>query len=360
MPQLTHEIIVSSLRNPDFSLSCESDASYCFTAIDLTDQQLDDFSLLSEYTGISTFVLFGNDPQPEDIKTILSKRELTNLSLAHCKLQDKLAQLTPLSYPCSPMLTHLDLSHNSLTHIPNLSFCPHLTTLTLHANEITSMVGLGPMKHLRLLDLSSNPITTLEALPELPRLRSLLLAGGQLTALGEALRKTPQLTRLDLRGNPIQEGGLEGLDVEWVPYLTALGLSDTNISYQEVVALKLFRLLTELTLEGTPAVGPISARDVRLALSPDRLHTLESTYTLPEVPAPTRDPRSESVLQAAALATLPDAPEQDQGRWAVLCALPQLLLLDDQDIDPTDVARAWQWAQPHESLLSRCSVIKHE
>ncbi len=138
-------------------------------------------------------------------------------------------------------LRTLDLGHNRLEWVPDLSALTRLEILYLHDNALRALPALPPS--LTYLNVSENPLAGLPAfdLPallelrclelglttfpdvRLPRLRELHLRTNALTAVPDAVRGLRELRTLDLRANRltsvpdwiVELPRLEKLDLRW-------------------------------------------------------------------------------------------------------------------------------------------------
>jgi len=147
----------------------------------------------------------------------------------------------PEFYGALTRLRTLDLGHNRLRSVPDLSALTRLEILYLHENALTTLPALPPS--LTYLNISENPLKTislgeqprlielrmldlgLASFPAvaLPSLRELHLRRNRFTAVPEAVRGMRELRLLDLRANAltsVPEGiaelpRLEKLDLRW-------------------------------------------------------------------------------------------------------------------------------------------------
>ena len=147
----------------------------------------------------------------------------------------------PDFYGALPNLRTLDLGHNALRSVPDLSGLTRLEILYLHENALTELPGLPPS--LTYLNISENPLDTV-ALPDLgelielrmldlglstfpdvalPKLRELHLRRNRFTAIPEVVRGFKELRLIDLRANALTSvpdwiaelPRLEKLDLRW-------------------------------------------------------------------------------------------------------------------------------------------------
>jgi internalin A len=128
----------------------------------------------------------------------------------------------PDEIPNLTSLTLLDLSNNQLRNIPNLSSLTALRTLKLGDNAFTSIGSwLGELQSLTELDISVNSLTHLpDELPE--HLLSLNASNNRLSALPESIARLSELKVLKLNNNELPKlpagvatlGALEELCVQ--------------------------------------------------------------------------------------------------------------------------------------------------
>ncbi|MCP4600121.1 MAG: TIR domain-containing protein [Proteobacteria bacterium] len=112
------------------------------------------------------------------------------------ELPDSIANLTSLR--------SLDLWNNSLTDISALRNLKRLQSLDLGSNNLTDISALRNLTQLQKLDLSSNKLTDISILKELPGLQVVCLNHNQLSHIPDWLAEAPQLLKLYLFGNPLE------------------------------------------------------------------------------------------------------------------------------------------------------------
>ena len=103
-------------------------------------------------------------------------------------------------------LERLDLSHNIILRIENLSGCPHLDSINLGFNSIASVARLFEvLGNVRSLNLSNNRIQYTAGLEKLLALEHLDLSANLISSTDEVRRLgiLPCLQTLSLDGNPI-------------------------------------------------------------------------------------------------------------------------------------------------------------
>lgn len=150
-------------------------------------------------------------------------------------------QAVPDWYGTLTGLRTLDLGHNALRTLPDLSALTRLEILYIHDNALTAVPALPPS--LTYLNVSENPLPALPAfdLPNLielralelnltsvpdlrlPKLRELHLRTNALTEVPETVRSLHELRLLDLRANRLTSvpdwiaelPRLEKLDLRW-------------------------------------------------------------------------------------------------------------------------------------------------
>ena len=102
-------------------------------------------------------------------------------------------------------MTYLDLHGNSIRKIEGLKSCCKLRSLNLSSNELSKIEGLECLIELKDLNLSFNRISRIEGVDALHGLHTLELNNNKLSLLQDLnvlKRRTPELVKLNLRGNP--------------------------------------------------------------------------------------------------------------------------------------------------------------
>ncbi|KAJ3404246.1 hypothetical protein CcCBS67573_g00950 [Chytriomyces confervae] len=144
-----------------------------------------------------------------------------------------------LGYMCVPTLTHLDVSHNKLSNLGDLTGCAQLQDLNASQNVLTSLFTNNTaskilLPSLVLLDVRINRLTTLGSglLIYTPLLKELLASGNLLT---------------DVCGSGLLESGLKGLET--------LDVRDNSLPSVPEVVVEMDSL-KRLFLEGNPIRVP--------------------------------------------------------------------------------------------------------
>lgn len=124
---------------------------------------------------------------------------LRHLSLHHVSM---------LSFPRLPLqnLSHLDLSHNLLNDLPDLSHLSSLISLDLSHNVISSVRSAQTfLGNIATLNLSHNRIDCLVGLDRVPGLRRIDLRHNDISDPGEVgrLAVLPQVSEIWVAGNPL-------------------------------------------------------------------------------------------------------------------------------------------------------------
>lgn len=158
----------------------------------------------TDKTGKSTVETNGNGANSngmDDDHTSSRARfpNLRHLSLHHVSL---------LSFPRLPLqsLSHLDLSHNLLNDLPDLSQLSSLVSLDLSHNLISSVRSAqSSLGNIATLNLSHNRIECLVGLDRVPGLRRVDLRHNDISDPGEVgrLAVLPQVTEIWVAGNPL-------------------------------------------------------------------------------------------------------------------------------------------------------------
>ncbi|XP_078540734.1 leucine-rich repeat-containing protein 49 isoform X1 [Lissotriton helveticus] len=145
-------------------------------------------------------------------------------------------------------LIFLDLYDNQIEEICGLSGLRALRVLMLGKNRIKKITNLEKLEKLDVLDLHGNQITKIENVCHLGQLRVLNLARNFITVV-ENLNGLDSLAELNLRHNEITSVK----DVDALPSLEHLFLSFNNIScFQDILCLSDSTSLSDITLDGNP------------------------------------------------------------------------------------------------------------
>lgn len=101
-------------------------------------------------------------------------------------------------------ITEVNLSHNSLRMLPNLSALPNLRRLYLHHNALQVLPLLDHLVQLEVLDLHSNRLEALPDLSTLVHLQTLDCEKNVLRAIPDGIGLCTRLDHLNLRHNQIK------------------------------------------------------------------------------------------------------------------------------------------------------------
>jgi len=144
---------------------------------------------------------------PDSVSSIPPKylwSNLLHLQLSNCGLANLDESLH--FFPC---VQHLDLSHNTISHIIHLQDCIALRILDLSHNRIRVLSNLervlGSVTH---LSLAHNEIESLDGIDKIYSLEKLDAANNLINDFAEVrnLCRLPNLEGVRLRGNPVSEG----------------------------------------------------------------------------------------------------------------------------------------------------------
>ncbi|KAL0207269.1 hypothetical protein P9112_011897 [Eukaryota sp. TZLM1-RC] len=142
----------------------------------------------------------------------------------------------------------LDLYNNKLTEISNLEDVVNLKVLMLGRNQIKEIKGLEMLTKLDVLDLHSNLIEEISGLDCQKDLRVLNLAGNVIKVV-ENLENCQSLTELNLRRNKIATVS----SVDSIPSLCRLFLSSNSISsFNSIYSVFQCKSLVDLSLDANP------------------------------------------------------------------------------------------------------------
>nr|XP_023675477.1 leucine-rich repeat-containing protein 49-like isoform X3 [Paramormyrops kingsleyae] len=164
----------------------------------------------------------------------------------------------------------LNLQHNLISQIRNLSHLRCLVILDMYDNRVAEMSGISALSSLRVLLLGNNRIKKICSLDNLMNLDVLDLHGNQITLI-ENVSHLSELRVLNLAGNYISRvENLQGLDtltelnlrrncissvteLDRLPSLQRLFLSCNRIaSFDDLACLSRSSSLAELALDGNP------------------------------------------------------------------------------------------------------------
>jgi len=202
------------------------------STLDLSGNQISDISFIKELRNLSTLDLSGN--RISDISFIKELKNLTTLVLSSNQISDyssltELKNLTTLRLDNNTILdfsflddlknlTILGLRNNQISDISFLRELKNLTTLVLSGNQISDYSILTELKNLTMLDMSSNHISDISFLKELKNLATLYLRYNQISDIS-FLKELKNLTTLDLKNNKITNSPVEfvesKIEIKW-------------------------------------------------------------------------------------------------------------------------------------------------
>ncbi|GAX84639.1 hypothetical protein CEUSTIGMA_g12060.t1 [Chlamydomonas eustigma] len=215
--ELPEMIVAARLPSRNLSSVESADLEYfpALKVLDLGDNRIPDLATLSGLVGLRQLVLASNRlSRLGNMDLSFAFQQLQSLDLSYNKLGPKLVLGEGSPLASLPRLVELDLSGNSMSHLPDalgsfstllilklnenrlsggdmspLSNLPALRELSVSKNVITyvleEVAGPGRFPHLLFLDLTHNRISeeaSIGSLSSLPSLRMLLLADNPLSA----------------------------------------------------------------------------------------------------------------------------------------------------------------------------------
>ena len=180
-----------------------------------------------EIPTLSNFFPFPLDPKNaslevkhEAIKSISGLSFFSNLKVLVLSL-NKISKIQNL--PAT--LTHLDLSQNVISSIPDLQL-PYLEDLILDLNLITNISGLGYCTNLRSLSMNSNKLSKISGLEKCKLLEKALFYRNKLKDIQpDTFNSNVYLIHLDLGRNKLRS----------INFLSSLKLLKSLILYQNAI-----------------------------------------------------------------------------------------------------------------------------
>ncbi|KAL0227561.1 hypothetical protein RCL1_003705 [Eukaryota sp. TZLM3-RCL] len=194
----------------------------------------------------------------EVVPIIEGESGLRLLNLQH----NFITRITNLSFLRN--LIFLDLYNNKLNVISGLNEVPNLRVLMIGRNKIEKITGLDVVPKLDVLDLHSNLIEEISGLSELVHLRVLNLAGNRIKIV-DGLSTCLSLTELNLRRNSITT--IVSLPSSCA--LLRLFLSANRLSsFPDLTPIFKQNLLQELALDANPVAGMPNYKHLLLQFLP--------------------------------------------------------------------------------------------
>jgi leucine-rich repeat-containing protein 49 len=168
-------------------------------------------------------------------------------------------------------LVFLDLYDNQIQHIGGISELVSLRVLMLGKNRIVRISGLETLQRLDVLDLHGNQISDMSGLENLGHLRVLNLAGNCITVVS-GLSDLSALTELNLRRNRVTQV----LEVDQLPCLQRLFLSHNLIQeWKDVQCIGNSTSIAELSLDNNPFSTSEEPYRIFVLSQMQRLHHLD-------------------------------------------------------------------------------------
>lgn len=153
------------------------------TLLDLSGNEIEDFSALANFGSEVRFILLGN-PAAQGGPTnfvdlcILSREDATPAGQTIRAMIEATTQSTCAEAATALLSSNaLTLTGKSLSDLSPLTTLTHLTNLNLADNTITDVSALAVLTRVTTLDLSGNAITDVRPLAELEQITSLALSG---------------------------------------------------------------------------------------------------------------------------------------------------------------------------------------
>ncbi len=229
--------------------------------LDISDNQVKDFSPLRELKNISMLMISGNpstdyspvapyysklkekdfninvkfnDKKIEEAAAAAVKKKAGGLtlddllSIKELDLSDRgISDLSGIEFIAN--LTSLDLSENNLKNIEPLKNLADLQNLLLYCNDIENTAPLGYLGKLEKLDLDENYISDLAPMKNCTRLKQLTVMGNDITRI-DIIGSFTNLEILDLSENDIEVvNGVEKLASLKELYLNSNRISDVSL-----------------------------------------------------------------------------------------------------------------------------------
>lgn len=187
----------------------------------------------------------GSTLPPNFISRLTCFQQLTRLELPDCQLTD--ADLADVSE--FTKLKYLDLSRNPISDrgLARLDKLANLEVVVLNETRVGDQVLQQASRLPNLITLMlAGTVASDDGLKDVgafPKLKVLDLSGTRVSDLGlESLPLLPHLLQLSVNGCSITDRGLAAIDDGRLPDMTALGLSQTQVTADGVVRLRMGKL----------------------------------------------------------------------------------------------------------------------
>ncbi|CDW53689.1 leucine rich repeat containing protein 47 [Trichuris trichiura] len=208
----------------------------------------------------------------------LLKEERHELKVTGSELNSRLEKCggLPVELFKLPSLNFVELSHSSLSHMPeDIGEMSHLTNLVLRGNSLNSLPDtIGSLASLKYLDVSRNALTELPAsIVQCGQLQTLNLSNNRLTALPEGMNNMTWLIHVDASHNELKSIP-ESLCSSALTHFTELILKHNQIeglpnAIGQLISLKLLDL-SENSIKSVPfeLCDCVKLRDLNLSSNP--------------------------------------------------------------------------------------------
>jgi len=107
------------------------------------------------------------------------------------------------AYKSVPAENRVYLNDKGLVSLPQVN--AKADYLNLDRNQLTNVAEVAKLTSLKWLRLNDNRLSSLPSLSSLTSLRRIYLRNNRFTAVPETLKDLPELTDVDLSGNPVKE-----------------------------------------------------------------------------------------------------------------------------------------------------------
>eukprot|EP01062_Namystynia_karyoxenos_P022638 TRINITY_DN186_c2_g1_i1.p1 TRINITY_DN186_c2_g1~~TRINITY_DN186_c2_g1_i1.p1 ORF type:complete len:486 (+),score=188.01 TRINITY_DN186_c2_g1_i1:78-1460(+) len=340
---LVKDVIITGLR----CLGPTDDGtSLAFLRCDLSGLSLRNIDAIKQYTHLRELNLAHN--QLEDLAAVGSLPHIVSLNAPRNRLRRVLEAI-----PHGLTLQTVDLSHNLITKIPDLSRHRFLKVLRLDGNQISDIAGVNRLECLRELSLRGNRLKCISGLEGSALLR-LFVRDNCISDVRGLAALSASLEELDLSGNEVS--GLGSFAA--LRRLRVLDAGRNHISSPaELSELSGLQFLRELTLRGNPVADQRGSADAGAGsdTASDIVCADDDDATPDDAAArPVELPKGIEVPGGSTLGKLlgdhvlgpPLATKTEElgaallFRYRVLFTVPQLTLLDGEPVTGAEKTKA--------------------